>query len=267
MPLDPYLLNPQQNKTINDAYSALISRCMRRFGYSYAATTESDDPSGMGADAPSTRIDGYFGFQSMAHAQKWGYHPEGGFPETKIVPDSNQTPNERAALTGSADARKKSGSGGQTVNNQRVPYRGCLGEANHAITGSATGYIGNPDFAVQLKFDTLIKGEKDPKTLAVFAKWSACMKASGYRYTDPLKAAGDPDWNRGRLPARREIEVAVADQECRRGNNVVGVWFSVDYEYQQQAVQENLAHLTAIKNSLTAHFAAAHRALGRPSRR
>ncbi|MEU0971433.1 hypothetical protein ABZ357_40795 [Streptomyces sp. NPDC005917] len=261
MPLDPYLLNPAQTKDMNDAYSSLVSTCMRSFGYDYALPAESSDPTGIGADAPTTRMDGYFGFQSMKHAEKWGFHPESGFPEVSGSPNTKATPNERVALSGTTDPHQRYGAGGQIVNKRKIPNRGCVGEAYRLLTGSVGGNPGNPDFVVKLKFATLAKGERDPRTLAVFSKWSACMKSMGYHYADPLRAAGDSAWGKTQLPSRHEIQVAVADQECRRTNNVVGIWFAVDYGYQQQAVQENLSHLTAIKNSMKAHLAAVRRAL------
>ncbi|WP_377267586.1 hypothetical protein [Peterkaempfera sp. SMS 1(5)a] len=261
MPLDPYLLNPEQEKTISNANSALISQCMRSFGYNFVLASESGDPTGIGADAPSTRMDGYFGFQSMTHAQKWGYHPEGGYPAANGAPVQHQTSSERIALSGTADPQQKEGDGGQIINHRKVPDRGCVGEARRSLTGSASGNIGNPDFVVGLKFDTLTKGVKDPRTIAVFSKWSACMKKKGYDYIDPLEAAGDSSWSEGRLPTRQEIRVAVADQECRRVNNVVGVWFSVDYEYQRQAVRQNSSRLAAIKESMMSHLSAANRVL------
>lgn len=237
MPLDPYLLDPAQIAALDKAQSVLVSRCMGKLGYDYPVATESADPSGMGADAPTTRVDGYFGFQSMSHARKWGYHPKGGFPEADDSAGTHLPAQESTALNG------------------------CAGQARQSLTGGSTGDLGDPDFVVRLKFDTLGEGTRDPRTLAVFAKWSACMKARGHRYADPMKASGDPAWSRTRLPGPQEIAVAVADQECRRDTNVVGVWYAVDYGYQQQAVQQNSARLAAAKAQTAAHLAAADRVL------
>ncbi|MCA1220753.1 hypothetical protein, partial [Streptomyces sp. 8L] len=265
MPLDPYLLDPRQTRTIDAAYTTLVSRCMRRFGYAYAQPGGNTDPTGIGADAPTTRMDGYFGFQTMAHAKTWGYHPEGTSAQGggQAPP---RTATENTALTGTSDPHSKNGPGGQDVHGRTVPDHGCVGEANRLLTGSVTGTTGNPDFVVSLKFDTLSKGRQDPRTRAVFAAWSHCMKDKGFTYTDPLAAAGDPRWSTAAGPTGEELRVAVADQECRGDTNVVGVWFAVDYGYQREAVQHNRARLATVRSAMAAHLAAARRAVAPPSR-
>lgn len=259
MPLDPYLLDPQQTKTISEGYSTLVSRCMRRFRYDYAPPVEGADPTGIGADAPTTRMDGYFGFQTMAHAKTWGYHPETAAPEGGSSP-APRTAGETTALTGTSDPDSKYGPGGQKINGRAVPDHGCVGEANRLLTGSVTGTAGNPDFVVSLKFDTLTKGQRDPRTRAVFTAWSTCMKGKGLTYADPLAALGDPRWSTAAGPTGAELRVAVADQECRHDTNVVGVWFAVDYGYQQDAVQLNRARLATVRSAMAAQLAAARRA-------
>ncbi|MEU6497571.1 hypothetical protein ABZ890_45700 [Streptomyces sp. NPDC046984] len=208
---------------IDKAFQTLVSRCMRRFDLRYEKTAGEDgDPTGIGADAPKTRMDGYFGFQTMAHAAHWGYHPEGGMPSAGAGVAPQYSKNEVIVLTGATDPDANTGSGGQVINSEKVPDRGCVGEAKRLISGSASGNIGDDKFAVDLKFDTIVRGQGNPQTVAVFSKWSKCMETKGFRYADPLKAAGD-GWNKAPSPTPREIHVAIADQECRRTHNVVGV--------------------------------------------
>lgn len=268
MPLDPYLLNPKQFQTISQASATLVSRCMRRLRFDYAPPAQSGDTTGIGADAPTTRMDGYFGFQTMAHAKTFGYHSEGASPQAGAQAGASAggqapslTAGENTALTGTADPKRKNGPGGMTLNGRTVPDHGCVGEANRILTGSVTGSAGNPDFVVSLKFDTLAKGQRDPRTRAVFASWADCMQRKGHPYADPLAASGDARWSSGPAPTAEELRVAVADQECRHDTNVVGVWFTADFGYQQAAVKQYGARLDGVRRAMTDHLAAARKAL------
>lgn len=264
MPLDSYLLNPQQTKTLDNAYSSLVTTCMRRFGFDYSPPAATAD-SGAGSEAPATRTDGRFGYQSMAHAQKWGYHPEGGNPASQKGVWAREakrlTADMRIASQGSADPKQKFGPGGQTLNGEKVPDHGCVGTARKTLTGRTEGDIGDADLATQIKFETLVKGQEDARTQKVFARWSACMKKDGYAYPDPLKALGDSKWSKSAQPGTEEIRVAVADQKCREKDNVVGVWFAVDYAYQEQAVEDNAEALAAVRKSIDTRLKAANDAL------
>ncbi|MFJ4685931.1 hypothetical protein [Streptomyces sp. NPDC088789] len=248
MPLDTYLLNPEQRETLDNAYAGLMSDCMKRFGFDYTPPTVTEQPSG---DGPRTRTDGRFGLQSAEQAEKWGYHPVGGITEKDDSPwgaeGQKMTAVMQTAERGSDDPKEKFGSGGQVINGQTVPDHGCVGEARKKLTGSVDGSVGDPQTSTDLKLDTLAKAQQDARTRAVFAEWSTCMKGKGFDYADPLAANGDERWVRTPQPTRHEIQVATADQECRAKHNVVGVWFAVDHAYQERAVEQNAEALSEAK--------------------
>ncbi|MFE2041972.1 hypothetical protein ACFXAZ_13775 [Streptomyces sp. NPDC059477] len=253
MPLDTYLLNPEQRETLDNAYAALVSDCMARFGFDYSVPQAEEQDSG---DAPTTRTDGRFGLQSAEQAEQWGYHPVGGVTEEDDSPwvDEGQklTAEMQTAERGSDDPKEKFGPGGQVINGETVPDQGCVGEARKKLTGSVDGSVGDPQTSTDLKLDTLVKAQQDSRTRAVFAKWSTCMKGKGFDYADPLKAGDDEQWAGTPQPTRQEIQVATADQECRAEHNVVGVWFAVDYAYQEQAVEQNAEALNEAKADIDA---------------
>jgi hypothetical protein len=264
MPLDAYLLNPDQRHTLSQAQSDLVARCMNRHGFQYRMPVE--DFAQQEADGRTTRIDGRFGPQSMEKARQYGYHnaPEtedsgagwGGSGGAKL------TEQMRQALTGAGGAKEKWGPGGMTIGGVKVPDHGCLGQAQKTIGGKVTSQPGTDGtFVNDLKFDTLVAAQKDERTRAVFRKWSRCMAGRGYEYPDPLKAAGDPRWSGTPRATESERKVAVADQECRASENVVGVWFAVDYAYQEQAVEKNAQALADVKKQNEAHLKAAADAL------
>ncbi|MFJ6655930.1 hypothetical protein ACIQNG_06120 [Streptomyces sp. NPDC091377] len=250
MPLDTYLLNPEQRQTLENAYAGLVSDCMKRFGFDYTVPRAAAEQ--RTGDAPTTRTDGRFGVQSTEQAEKWGYHPVGGIPEQPDGPWGNRgqkmTAVMQTAERGSDDPEEeKFGSGGQVINGQTVPDHGCVGEARKKLTGSVDGSVGDPQTSTDLKLDTLAKAQQDARTRAVFAEWSTCMKGKGFDYADPLAANGDERWVRTPQPTRHEIQVATADQECRAKHNVVGVWFAVDHAYQERAVEQNAEALSEAK--------------------
>ncbi|MEV8092732.1 hypothetical protein [Kitasatospora sp. NPDC085879] len=259
LPLDPYLLNAEQQSAVEKAQQKLIVRCMASFGLSYAP------PSGSGSrrdsDAPTTRVDSRYGHQNAALMAKWGYHPEGGVPAGAGAKPSapSMSPEMELVLRGTADAAARAGSGGRTVNGRSVPERGCVGEAVKELTGSADGGIGDTQFADDAKFTTLEQSRNDPRTQAVFRQWSQCMKDAGFDYADPLAALGDPQWRKSPTPTPQELKVATADAGCRHAHNVVGVWYAVDAGYQQQVIAANAAAMAEAKAAVETQVRAAAR--------
>ncbi|MET9111574.1 hypothetical protein [Streptomyces zhihengii] len=256
MPLDRYLLNPEQYELLMTGYSQKIAQCMRNYGHSYPVVNFSAY-SGMGAEAPRSRVDGRFGFQSMDHAKTWGYHPSGGIP--KRVPSGADfgDPDFLFSLTGARDGGAAAGPGGSAAKGRLVPAGGCVGESLLYLTGSRQGQLGDSELAVRLKMETLLQGQRDPETVKVFSKWSHCMAERNYSYESPLDAMNDPQWGNGAKPSPKEISTAVADQECRYEHNVVGVWFAADFAHQRRAVAANHAELQIIKGRLDRQIAAA----------
>lgn len=262
LPLDPYLVNPSQQATIDAAYAKSISRCMARFGFDYRPPAQTPGP--RDSDAPVTRIDGRYGSQSAELMAKWGYHPEGGIPESR--PPSEEPAREMShdmvvAGRGTSDPQKAFGPGGQVINGETVPRRGCMGEGIEELTGSTEGTLYDPQIAIDLKLRTLYASQQDARTQAAFAKWSRCMRTRGFDYEDPLAAGGDPEWRKSPRPTPRELKVATADAACRHEHNVVGVWYAVDHAHQETAVAENAAALAGVKAGLESKMRAARRVL------
>lgn len=202
LPLDAYLLNPDQLSTVTKGREVLLTRCMKRFGFTSYSPPESP-PLPRDSDAPTLRTDGRYGHQNAALMAKWGYHPEGGIhpdPASQGAPTPETTPQTALVERGTDDPRTRFGPGGQTVNGEKVPDHGCVGEAARQLTGAADGTVGDPKTSTDAKFATLRQSQDDERTKAVFARWSQCMKESGYDYPDPLAAIGDLEWRKSPSP-------------------------------------------------------------------
>jgi len=260
LPLDAYLFDPEQMFTVEKAQAQLGTSCMARFGFSYTHPALLQPR--RGSDVPTTRRDGRYGPQNAAVMAQWGYHSEGGDVGAGSAPPRPQLSQQMtAALRGSSDMKQKYGPGGQVINGQTVPDHGCVGETVKKLTGAVDGRVGDAQLAEDLKFRTLQDSQQDARTRAVFAQWSQCMKESGFSYPDPVAAMGDKTWSDSPVPTPHEILVATADAACRHSTNLVGVWYAVDFAYQQQAIAENAAAMAQIKTALQAQVKAATAAL------
>lgn len=265
LPLDNYMPTAEQLRVFGSAYDQLISSCMHRFGF---ASWSSDAAGGVVLPSASAlRLSGHYGVQSMDQARTFGYHGNGGGGNGDGKGGgSGPSPTlmEWQALMGSRSMAEKFGPGGQRVNGQVVPDHGCVGEAYTALTGSADGSkaFGDPQFAFGLMVTALARSEQDSRVRAVFAKWSQCMRDSGYDYPTPLDPPADRRWAGTAEPTQREIQTAVADQRCRARYNVVGVWYAVDRAFEEQVVEANAERLRSIKEDLENQMKAAAHALG-----
>ncbi|GGQ86764.1 hypothetical protein [Kitasatospora griseola] len=262
LPLDGYLLNPAQLASVQQAQAKLIDGCMAGLGLDFRyppAPKDLRDP-----DAPTSRIDGRYGRQDAQLSARWGYHPEGGVPADRAnakMPE--QSPEVRVAATGSDQLKVHFGPGGQIINGHKVPEHGCVGQANRRLTGTPDGLIGDPQSMGDTKFRTLDAAREHPRTQAAFAQWAACMKERGVTgYADPIAAMSDPEWNRTPEPGERELKVAGADADCRHRTNVVGIWYSVDFAYQQEVLDADPAGMAQVKAGLETQVRSAAEVLG-----
>jgi hypothetical protein len=85
---------------------------------------------------------------------------------------------------------------------------------------------------------------------AVFTKWSACMKRSGYHYSTPRDTNRNRAFNtdgRSRRVTKLELTTAVADVRCKRETNVINVWAGVETAYQKIAIAQNRTALTSVR--------------------
>ncbi|WP_306978864.1 hypothetical protein [Streptomyces canus] len=250
LPLDKYLVNPSQQSIIDKAYKKLVSTCMARFGFEYKLSTYQGQRD---SDAPTTRVSGHYGHQNSKLMAKWGYHPEGGAPINQSSSGTSipkVTPNQKVAELGTSDPKHNFGPGGQVIHGHTVPNHGCIGEATKRLTGTVDGKLLDPQIAVNVNFKTMYEARQDKRTKSVFAKWSLCMKDRGFNYKDPLAAISDPEWQKSSNPTAHELKVATTDAACRHKENVVGIWYAVDYAYEEQALAANAAAMAKVKANL-----------------
>jgi hypothetical protein len=96
----------------------------------------------------------------------------------------------------------------------------------------------------------------DSRVVAAFARWAKCVAQSGYDYSTPMEANDDPKWS-GDKTSAEEIAVAVADVNCKKTTNLVGIRMAVDAAYPRKAISQRGAGLSAIQAALVRQAATA----------
>lgn len=244
LPLDAFVMTPQQTSSLLNAYQLLLARCVRASGFSFRTEDASN------AAASTVNAQTRFGLNSLQDARIYGYEPD--------------------AARRAADARARSEPVysdaedvvifGKTTNGRppKTPA-GCSGQAWSQLgnTGPDGASYASTPFAVSLEERAHASTESDARVAAVNAQWSACMRQRGYAFTDPAAASGSPRWRQAAaaaqsdappMPAPAEIATAVADVQCKRSTDYVGTLTRVDTGYQNRLIDQNLAALQAEKS-------------------
>lgn len=246
LPIEAYLLSDDDNefRLVDDALTVLTNECMKRFGFVYEPP-----PSPIGFQEGF--MDLRYGLIDGERASKFGYHgaPAGGVGRVR-----RPTPDRvwLLVLTGGEQAVAASPAPGSTSglshNGVSIPPGGCLGEATARLEKDG-GTYSDADIAREINHGSYGRSLEHPRVRAVFAEWSKCMSAKGYKYATPLTANDDPAFG-GPTPSAREIATAVADVACKREANVVGVWYAVEVALQTQAIEQHAEELAEIKRGI-----------------
>lgn len=229
LPLDDYLLSPAELRDLSAARVLLIRRCMTAAGLDYPSRADSA-PKG-----PMTWNERRYGITDPDLAAVDGYglgarEPVSGKPAPRL--DAEQ----RAALDGP---------------------QGCT------VRAGEEQRRGDPkldrDLPRRLTAASFARSRRDPAVVDVAREWSDCMRAKGFRYTDPLAPPADRRFAGPGEPAAAEIATATADVECKRRTNLVGVWFTAESAIQDGLVAGNRAELRRIRQTNDAELALSRR--------
>ncbi|WP_329359251.1 hypothetical protein [Streptomyces sp. NBC_01483] len=250
LPIEDYLLTPLHAVEADWIRSVLVSSCMRRFGFAY--------PAGVRPTANGTAVDPYtimfrrYGVTEAQSVRIWGYH----VPRGSGIAEKSHTVAQRKRTSSADEVRTLTGTDPSTNSpakayaGRRIPSGGCAGESDSAVhhySGTLEGseYAGDK-ITSEIKEKSFAESMADSRVRAVLARWSACMKAHGYRFADPLRAADLPSMGAPE-PTSAEIVQAETDVACKAKTNVVGVWFAVESAYQRSEIKTNSEKLGEVK--------------------
>lgn len=257
-PLDTYRITMNQYDVIRRAERRLEVECLREFGF---------DPPGPWQSASS--LPGYLGGSSagnygitrMEEARKYGY---------KNPPGKIADPQEERAKLGLKDPTEEEVAISQgdiqgTYNGVKVPEGGCLGKARRLIgLDDFSPFADGPDSLVtRLTREASTRAEEDSRVRKAFSNWSICMADKGYDYPNPWAANDNPKWQESNTASQEEISTAVADVECRREGNLVGIWHATKVAYQEELIERNAEQLAEEKPKNEALVRKANEVVGR----
>jgi len=243
LPLDAYVQDFAERQTILKAEYALTKECVEQFGFQFDAPAWDKSPAEMpnGGQPAHYRL---YGLLDEEHAMQMGYHSYGEFPAREAAYAAEERPDDYYNVVAAKF-------GGGTYNGIPIPDGGCVGAARREVEGATD--LSAP---LQLAFDAWTAANRDSRVAAGFAKWSKCMADSGYHYSTPMEANNDPKWS-GDKASAEEIAVAVADVNCKKTTNLVGIRMAVDAAYQRRAISEHGEELHAVQAALVQQAATA----------
>jgi hypothetical protein len=268
LPIESYLIRADQLDVLNKAGSLLVSQCMATFGFSYQERPAA-------AVAQPGQMARRYGIMDAAAASQYGYHPAPGDgirpkPVTRQAASATSGGTLPAAqwlaLTGRGVSQAPAGPAvapvpTAKVNGHPVPAGGCEGQSKQRVLGEDSTAVASLQGVVdQINDAGFVVSQKDPQVHAGILKWSACMRAKGYTFADPLAAVASADLNQAQ-PSKPEIATAVADVACKSQTNLISTWSKAEAGYENAQIKKNAVTLNGYRSRFTAHLQQATKTL------
>ena len=232
--MDSYVLNPDQELKIIQAQKTVEQSCIHRY-------------------MPNVQLGSYgrFVFLPLSldplqyltsiQAARYGYHD----PASMALTAKQLSMTLKGALLAEVDSIDAGTVA--TFNGRQVPKQGCATEATlavaHGISVAQRPVENDGDNQVHNAVQHINYGpvQSDSRIIAVNAKWSACMAAGGYHYTNPNAPSTNPEWVRQIAQVAythpvtlAEIRTATADVTCRQRVDLYAVYWAVTAAYQKR---------------------------------
>jgi hypothetical protein len=237
LPLDAYSPSYEQMAAAVELRLTIEGSCMRRLGFpGFLADLDSNyvRDTVRAFNEFDSRL---WGISSAAQADEYGYHlPPWASADNSADDLGNLTPAGRYALYGSSPTPVS------TAQTKGVPAGGCLGFAERKVSGDKISSVAAAaPLVASLSTDSFNDAEADPRVVRVFAEWSTCMRAQGYKYASPFSTS----FNLSGPPTPVEIKTAKADISCKARTNLLSVAYSVQRDYQDAMIKAHARQLAA----------------------
>jgi hypothetical protein len=255
LPIQAYKPTAAEQNLVTDAEEKLISQCMSEFGFTWKYV-----PSNVSNYNEVTRE---YGVTDLATVRQYGYQlppaeAGGQSAGNSATPAASGplSPSELLVLSGSTTGSTP-GNAPAVYRGRQVPHGGCAGQARARVTG--VDEIDPTDLVDTIGLGMWQESQSDPRVLKAFGDWSACMRQAGYSFPTPLAAAAR--WA-GKAVSQAQIDTAVTDVRCKQRTNLIGIWFTVESGYENEAIRRNIKSLTEIRSLWAAAARKAARVLG-----
>ncbi|MFD9883116.1 hypothetical protein ACFWZT_16860 [Streptomyces alboflavus] len=226
-----------QMAALQDEENRRAQSCMHRFGYRVDLTPHNSAASPMLYQGMNENT---YGLTSISRARRYGYHLTKAEEDDDKIKDPPLTTRQKYALNGGATF---------TEDGKKLPAGGCRAEAERSLQKGAPS-IDDEDYAAAVALDVGKEVENDSRVRSAFRSWSTCMRQEGFHYSHPMAPGESDRFLRTTEPGRQEIRTAVADVECKRQTNVIGIWISVETVYQKIAIRVGGKKLHQVRRSL-----------------
>lgn len=254
LPLETYMQDYADTVGIGNGKRLLAQDCMKTYGLDVQLPAHGLNPSPTENDANMERR---YGLTNRETAATYGYGLPGDMkPRTKQqLPklDAVQTEvltgrkaptgqGEKAAPNTPMEAREKAR---ESYNGKKIHERGCGGWADQEINAPTSDELTRVS---ELNGNSFTESMKAPAVVAAFKDWSACMTGKGHTgFKDPFAAARSVTRPEGTPAGPQEIDLALAEIDCKAETGLVGTWFSEESKIQTAVITEQRPVLDAFK--------------------
>jgi len=270
LPLDRYRPSEQQRLQLATAQHTLIGKCTSRYGLHWAVPKRA----GLRFEDPYFQ----FGVIDEQDAVRYGFHPA---PEQQdddgdlalALQLNKLSAEERAVVEGWKGLKPRGTDGAEPITAYRdkavLPY-GCLGEAVQLLEhgthqlNPAPGVVadmqrGGSETIASLRLselaaDAAYRTRRGLPYRDLAAKWSSCMKRSGFDSPDPESAREDPRWNPNTAPSTTEIRTAAADAKCLVATDFLRQAAALQAHDEEKMIKQNTAELQEVRDNLNARL-------------
>jgi hypothetical protein len=258
LPLQAYMQTYQDTVTLDNAERRLETSCMADYGLPVTFPLAGQTPPPSADDANMPRR---YGITDRAAAKKYGYglpgdsHKQHGTKMPALTRDQVEVLTGRTSIPNNPTNPAPHAAPG-TYHGKQIHKDGCAGWADDQLRTR------DLDFSLVSKLDaqSLDRSQETPAVRHAIAAWSTCMSTKGYTVTTPYdadKILPHIDGN----PSKGEIDIAVADIDCKKTTDLVRIWFDEETKIQKQQVKAHRSELTAQRTRNADALAAAHKAL------
>ncbi|WP_393077961.1 hypothetical protein [Streptomyces sp. LN704] len=231
LPIEAYMSTKTQARLMAGTRDELLDTCMSDAGYpSWSPAPVLPEIGG------KTLTDWRYGIHDATLAAERGYHPAA----------EEQRAYDAAMEAGAVD----------TSGADDGVLRGCVGKVDAKVPATTA----KADLVQQISGDAFARSEVDTAVVAVFAKWSSCMKEKGFSYDKPMDASDDPKFNDPGKVSGTEISTATADIGCRDKYQVEKTWFDAESALQRADIARHHEELDQVRADTMAAVAKAEAA-------
>lgn len=264
LPLETYMQDYADTVTIGNVKRLLAQDCMKTYGLDVQLPASGLNPSPTENDANMERR---YGLTDRESAATYGYGLPGdekprtrqqspGLDSIEIeVLTSRKAPMGRAGETAPPLPLAAREEARASYNGKKIHEGGCGGWADQEIDAPTADELTRIS---ELNGAGFTESMKSPAVGAVFGQWSACMTGKGHPgFKDPFEAARSVTRSEGVPADRPEIDLALAEIDCKAETGLVGTWFAEESRTQMTIIDEQQPVLDAFKTKNEAAVRAA----------